>query len=125
MTVPLAVQKSWCRTIGPIEALGTGSAILRAPPRILRHGSKSRPRQRQDVARIRFHEFMQKREAPNRMAFPGQVFAASNIPIRVPTHFMGREDSLAGIDTTLAQHKGRIAIVCQRTQRRNSWRPGR
>jgi hypothetical protein len=29
------------------------------------------------------------------MAFPGQVFAASNIPIRVPTHFMGREDSLA------------------------------
>jgi hypothetical protein len=39
----------------------------------------------------RFHEFMSKRTAPADTAFPGKVFAVSNIPIRVPMHFMGRE----------------------------------
>jgi hypothetical protein len=45
----------------------------------------------EDAARQRFHEFMSKRTAPADTAFPGKVFAVSNIPIRVPMHFMGRE----------------------------------
>ena len=32
--------------------------------------------------------------------------AVSNIPIRVPTHFMGRDDALAQIDAALAQLRG-------------------
>ena len=64
----------------------------------------------EDVARLRFHEFMQKREAPAAVAFPGKVFAVSNIPIRVPEHFLGREDSLAVIETALGRTVGRVAI---------------
>jgi len=45
------------------------------------------------------------------VTFPGKVFAVSNIPIRVPTHFMGREDALADIETKLARFEGRMAIV--------------
>jgi len=41
----------------------------------------------EDAARIRFREFMAKREAPAAAAFPGKVFAVSNIPIRVPSIF--------------------------------------
>jgi tetratricopeptide (TPR) repeat protein len=37
--------------------------------------------------------------------------ALSNIPIRVPTHFMGRDDALADIDKALARYKGRVAIT--------------
>ncbi|HEY4404889.1 MAG TPA: tetratricopeptide repeat protein [Xanthobacteraceae bacterium] len=55
----------------------------------------------EDAARTRFHEFMTSRAAPQAAAFPGQVFAVSNIPIRVPTHFMGRERELAAIDAAL------------------------
>ena len=40
---------------------------------------------------------------------------ASNIPVRVPTHFMGRDDALAGIETALRR---RVASV--RTVRRQS-----
>ena len=35
----------------------------------------------------------------------------SNIPIRVPTHFMGRDDALAAIETALARNEGRVAIT--------------
>ena len=38
----------------------------------------------EDAARIRFREFMAKREAPAAVAFPGKVFALSNIPISMP-----------------------------------------
>jgi tetratricopeptide (TPR) repeat protein len=66
----------------------------------------------EDVARVRFHEFMQKRQAPAAAAaFPGKVFAVSNIPIRVPEHFLGREDSLAAIETALSRYEGRVAIT--------------
>jgi tetratricopeptide (TPR) repeat protein len=41
----------------------------------------------------------------------GPLVAVSNIPIRVPTHFMGRDDSLAAIGTALARHEGRVAIT--------------
>ena len=65
----------------------------------------------EDAARIRFREFMAKREAPAAAAFPGKVFAVSNIPIRVPEHFLGRDEALAAIDTALARHNGRVAIT--------------
>ena len=65
----------------------------------------------EDAARLRFREFMQKREAPATAAFPGKVFAVSNIPIRVPEHFLGREDSLAAIETALGRYEGRVAIT--------------
>jgi DNA-binding winged helix-turn-helix (wHTH) protein len=41
----------------------------------------------------------------------GPVFAASNIPIRVPMHFMGRDDALAAIGAALACNEGRVAIT--------------
>jgi hypothetical protein len=36
----------------------------------------------EDAARLRFYEFVQKRRAPENIAFPGKVAAVSNIPIR-------------------------------------------
>ncbi len=65
----------------------------------------------EDAARLRFREFMAKREAPAAAAFPGTVFAVSNIPIRVPEHFRGRDDALTAIDTALARNKGRVAVT--------------
>ena len=65
----------------------------------------------EDAARLRFREFMQKREAPATAAFPGKVFAVSNIPIRVPEHFLGREDSLTAIAAALGRYEGRVAIT--------------
>jgi tetratricopeptide (TPR) repeat protein len=53
------------------------------------------------TARNRFHEFLQKREAPDRVAFPGQAFAVANIPLHVPAHFVGRDDALAAIEAVL------------------------
>jgi hypothetical protein len=40
-----------------------------------------------------------------------QQGAVSNIPIRVPIHFMGRDDSLAAIDKALGRDAGRAAIT--------------
>jgi hypothetical protein len=37
------------------------------------------------------------------VAFPGKIFAVSNVPIRVPLHFLGRGDSLAAIETVLTR----------------------
>jgi tetratricopeptide (TPR) repeat protein len=65
----------------------------------------------EEVARIRFREFMSERNAPSLIVFPGEVFAVSNIPFRVPQHFMGRDDSLAAIAAALACHDGRVAIT--------------
>jgi class 3 adenylate cyclase/tetratricopeptide (TPR) repeat protein len=39
------------------------------------------------------------------------VPAVSNVPIRVPMHFMGRDDALAEIAAALARHAGRVAIT--------------
>jgi hypothetical protein len=36
---------------------------------------------------------------------------ATNIPIRVPTHFLGRDDALMAIDTALKRDDGRAAIT--------------
>jgi len=65
----------------------------------------------EDVARLRFRDFMRKRESLAAVAFPGKVFAVSNIPIRVPKHFLGREDSLAAIEAALGRYEGRVAIT--------------
>jgi tetratricopeptide (TPR) repeat protein len=65
----------------------------------------------EDAARRRFREFMEKRGVPMDTAFPGKVFAVSNIPIRVPEHFMGRDDALATIETKLRCNEGRVAIT--------------
>ena len=65
----------------------------------------------EDAARLRFREFMSQCEAPETAAFPGKVVAVSNIPIRVPEHFLGRDDSLAAIETSLARYEGRVAIT--------------
>ena len=42
---------------------------------------------------------------------PPWAFATSNIPIRVPTHFMGRDEPLALIHTALQRYEGRVAIT--------------
>jgi TIR domain len=63
-----------------------------------------------EAARLRFREFMAARAAPATAVFPGQMFAVSNIPIRVPEHFLG-DDSLAAIETSLARYEGRVAIT--------------
>jgi tetratricopeptide (TPR) repeat protein len=65
----------------------------------------------EEAARLRFCEFMAKRAAPETGVFPGKVFAVSNIPIRVPTHFMGRDDALAVIERALEGSEGRVAIT--------------
>jgi hypothetical protein len=40
--------------------------------------------------------------------FPGNAYALSNIPLAIPLHFLGRDDSLAAIETALkGQHFAR------------------
>ena len=65
----------------------------------------------EDAARIRFREFMQQRKMPATVAFPANIFAVSNIPIRVPEHFLDHEHSLAAIDTAFGRFEGRVAIT--------------
>jgi hypothetical protein len=53
-----------------------------------------------------FREFMARPAPPDSATLPGRVFAVSNIPIRVPEHFMGREDALAVIEAALGRDEG-------------------
>jgi tetratricopeptide (TPR) repeat protein len=48
---------------------------------------------------------------PNRNLRGENSLPAFNIPIRVPLHFMGRDDALAAIEAALARHQGRVAIT--------------
>jgi len=48
---------------------------------------------------------------PGAVAFPGGRVALSNIPIRIPLHFLGRDDSLAAIVAALQRTEGRVAIM--------------
>jgi len=41
----------------------------------------------------------------------GNALPASNIPIRVPEHFLGRDDALAAVETSLKRFEGRVAIT--------------
>ena len=43
--------------------------------------------------------------------FPGGKLALSNIPIRTPEHFLGRNDALEAIDAGLKRYEGRVAIT--------------
>ncbi|WP_284309834.1 tetratricopeptide repeat protein [Labrys miyagiensis] len=64
-----------------------------------------------DEAHHRFRAFMLSPAGSAPVAYPGEAFAVSNIPIRVPIHFLGREDSLAAIETALIRYQGRVAIT--------------
>jgi tetratricopeptide (TPR) repeat protein len=65
----------------------------------------------EDTARSRFREFLQKREAPDRVAFPGQASAVANIPFHVPIHFVGRDDALAAIDAVLRRTSDGLTVA--------------
>jgi tetratricopeptide (TPR) repeat protein len=45
------------------------------------------------------------------VAFPGKASAISNIPIRVPLHFFGRDEDLAAINAALKRNQSRVAIT--------------
>ena len=63
------------------------------------------------AARVRFREFLQKRDVPKTIAFPGHVFAASNIPLQVPAHFVGRNDALAAVEAVLQREISGLAVA--------------
>ena len=65
----------------------------------------------EDVARLRFRQFVEAPVKPESVPFPGKVLAVSNIPIRVPDHFLGRDGALAEIDGALKRGEGRVAIT--------------
>lgn len=49
--------------------------------------------------------------SPGSVSFPGKADTVSNIPIRVPFHFLGRDDDLAAIDRAIKSNNGRAAIT--------------
>ncbi len=65
-----------------------------------------------EVKRPRLKDYLTDaaRSAPRENS-PEIVFALSNIPIRVPTHFLGRDDSLKAIDAALKRYEARVAIT--------------
>jgi tetratricopeptide (TPR) repeat protein len=63
-----------------------------------------------DQKRQRFRDFMSRCEMPSNIVLPG-AYAVSNIPIRVPTLFMGRDDALEAIEAALKRYEGRVAIT--------------
>ena len=65
-----------------------------------------------ELASKQFREFMSERRPPETVKDPFRdVYAATNIPIGVPTHFMGREEALAAIEAGLGRFEGRVAIT--------------
>ena len=65
----------------------------------------------EETARQRFRHFVEAPVKPEAAAFPGKVFAVSNIPIRIPEHFLGRDHALAEIEGALKRGEGRVAIT--------------
>ena len=49
--------------------------------------------------------------SPKTTSEPHQALPSSNIPIRVPALFMGREDALEAIDRALTRYEGRVAVT--------------
>jgi hypothetical protein len=49
--------------------------------------------------------------APSNVPTPSNVPILSNVPIRVPLHFLGRDDALQSIEAALALREGRVAIT--------------
>jgi hypothetical protein len=65
----------------------------------------------EEAARLRFREFMLVQTSPRQAIEPQFRSAAiSNISVRVPMHFVGREDALSVIERGLAR-EGRVAIT--------------
>lgn len=64
----------------------------------------------EEEARTRFRDFMARRGEPMQAVFPGGV-SVSNIPIRVPEHFLGRDDAIADVRSALLRYEGRVAIA--------------
>jgi len=65
----------------------------------------------ENQARQDFRAFMEKRNEPPSVRFPGSVFAHSNITISVPEHFLGRDADMAIVEAALARYEGRVAIT--------------
>jgi tetratricopeptide (TPR) repeat protein len=65
----------------------------------------------EETARFRFREFLERRSAPDRAAFPGQAFAVSNIPLQMPAHFVGRDDTLSAIGAALGRATDSLAVA--------------
>jgi tetratricopeptide (TPR) repeat protein len=65
----------------------------------------------EEAARLRFREFIAKREILETAVFPGKAAAVSNIAVHVPEHFMGRDEALAAIEKGLGRYEGRVAIT--------------
>ena len=58
------------------------------------------------------HARSQGGKGPEAAAAPtGKMLPVSNIPIRVPTHFMGRDEALLDIEAALKRGRGRVAIT--------------
>ena len=65
-----------------------------------------------DIASKQFREFIAQRGPPETISDPFRnVYAATNIPIRVPTHFMGRDEALAAIEKRLGRYEGRVVVT--------------
>jgi hypothetical protein len=64
-----------------------------------------------DIVQLRLRQFIEAPVKPDTIAFPGRGLAVSNIPIRVPEHFLGREDALAEVDAALKRGEARVAIT--------------
>jgi TIR domain len=89
----------------------------------------------EEEARALFKSYLAPAAKPSHAPFPGSVKASlsavfpgkvprgdqserrdsnaalSNIPIRVPLHFLGRDDALTVIETALKRYEGRVAIT--------------
>jgi tetratricopeptide (TPR) repeat protein len=81
------------------------------------------------VAQERLKAFLEPPRRPPRGVFPGDIktssgrastapssffpgkTALSNIPLRVPLHFLGRDDALAAVEAALKLRQGRVAIT--------------
>ena len=59
----------------------------------------------------RFRDFIARSVAASRPPTAQAAGAASNIPIAVPRHFMGRDDAFAAIEAALHTREGRVAIT--------------
>lgn len=65
----------------------------------------------EEEARRRFHAYMATRGAPETSLFPGRAVAVSNVRVRVPEHFTGRDDVLDSIDHAFGRAGDRGAVV--------------
>ena len=62
--------------------------------------------------RAGFQEFVRRLDTPGTAAKPlAPTTALSNVPVRVPPHFIGRDDTLIDIDRVLRRGDARVAIT--------------